>query len=419
MMNEAYKQHAQIRLVGQVGTSLWDVTATCSFMFYATVLKKFVRHSIIEDWMWYCGIGMIAVQLPGWGNGLLLAAAIVISMNNRSLDTSLEKKSTLEHIESFTPFRALLMLLTVYCILAVDFELFPSRHMKTESTGHSLMDVGVGAFIVSHGVSLSYKIVCCPYSAIRKWLKTSFPLAVCGLIRILLIKGTNYHEHVTEYGVHWNFFFTLSLMPVLFSPMVPLLLTLRGYGCVPVVIAILCLHQYCCTIYEDYLSSDNRQSLFDMNKEGVVSLPGYLVLFCGGILFGNTLRNSGYQKLFLLSFFCLITSVVCDSLIQPCSRKFCNAAYVTSVLFISSFVLSLLAAFPNEDVGCGEFISSLSKYGLQIFLVSNLLTGCVNISIQTLSCSTMVSVVILSLYLFVSTTVSVKLLKGLTKKFTS
>ena len=37
------------------------------------------------------------------------------------------------------------MLQTVFCILAIDFPLFPRHAAKTLTYGHSVMDLGVGA----------------------------------------------------------------------------------------------------------------------------------------------------------------------------------------------------------------------------------------------------------------------------------
>ncbi len=48
-------------------------------------------------------------------------------------------------------------------------------------------------------------------------VQSSLPLWILGVGRVISVKGTDYHEHVAEYGVHWNFFFTLAVVKVLTS----------------------------------------------------------------------------------------------------------------------------------------------------------------------------------------------------------
>lgn len=52
--------------------------------------------------------------------------------------------------------------------------------------------------------------------SIMKSLTSSLPLLVIGLGRLVSVKGIDYHEHVSEYGLHWNFFFTLAATKVMF-----------------------------------------------------------------------------------------------------------------------------------------------------------------------------------------------------------
>ena len=43
------------------------------------------------------------------------------------------------------------------------------------------------------------------------------PLLALGLARLLSVKASGYHEHVSEYGLHWNFFFSLAASKLIAS----------------------------------------------------------------------------------------------------------------------------------------------------------------------------------------------------------
>ena len=116
-------------------------------------------------------------------------------------------------------FRAYVVIATAIAILAVDFAIFPRRLAKAETFGSGLMDVGVGSFIISNaivspearGVSTGNSGFISP---VIRSLKSSLPLLVLGIMRFISVKGSDYQEHVSEYGTHWNFFFTLFIVRV-------------------------------------------------------------------------------------------------------------------------------------------------------------------------------------------------------------
>ena len=121
-----------------------------------------------------------------------------------------------------TLLRTYITLFTAIAILAVDFNIFPRRLAKAETYGSGLMDVGVGMFMLAHGITApEARCQSNRRLSLRSYLKlllvtvkNILPLFVVGLLRLIFVKGTDYQEHVTEYGVHWNFFFTIAVVRV-------------------------------------------------------------------------------------------------------------------------------------------------------------------------------------------------------------
>jgi phosphatidylinositol glycan class W len=155
-----------------------------------------------------------------------------------------------------------IVLLTCIAILAIDFPVFPRRHGKTETFGLSLMDTGVGLFIVSSAVTSKYARTtfsthstllqgqCLPKHQVKhesnpskdspkpsnhtwsvsyalRWfsqllyqcsqqlylhsMKHSIVLGL-GIGRVIVLEALQYQKHVSEYGYHWNFFVTLFVV---------------------------------------------------------------------------------------------------------------------------------------------------------------------------------------------------------------
>ena len=136
------------------------------------------------------------------------------------IDSHAIHKAKLGEQKSFIVwYRSIVNLMTAIAILAVDFPVFPRRLAKSETYGFGGMDNGVGFFVIANAIvspearGKHYQIPV--LSQLRHSLTGCIPLLLLGFGRLLAVKGTDYHEHVTEYGVHWNFFFTLAALKVI------------------------------------------------------------------------------------------------------------------------------------------------------------------------------------------------------------
>lgn len=196
-----------------------------------------------------------------------------------------------------TTYRGAMMIITCCSILAVDFPVFPRRFAKTESFGTSLMDMGVGSFVFAAGTvaarqQLKEEISGAPSfnDRLKTALRHSVPLLALGLIRLWSVKGLEYAEHVSEYGVHWNFFFTLGLLPLVFAIFQPILRFTPSYGLLAFIFAI--CYELLLYIPEGMkvyiiLSERKPDDWLSQNREGVFSLIGYFCIFLAGISIGH------------------------------------------------------------------------------------------------------------------------------------
>lgn len=313
-----------------------------------------------------------------------------------------------------TYFRSICFLLTAFCILAVDFKIFPRRFAKTESYGFGLMDTGVGFFIVSNGFVVKADL----RKHIIKALKSSLPLIFLGILRCVSIKKLDYHQHVSEYGIYWNFFFTLAVVKLI----CPLILANWPNGALWTSVLLAVMHQTALSsgIEEWVVRENTREDILSANKEGVVSLPGYLSLYLAAIYIGKVLNRDNIDlqadvirsfKLFITSaLFFFLTVILLPEL--NVSRRLINLTYITWILALTFLLLGLciiveisvrvsyfIVGRTNYDNIVPIIIDAVNYNSLTFFIIANMLTGVINICIKTLYVPILPSILILMIYM--------------------
>ncbi|XP_042462075.1 uncharacterized protein At4g17910-like isoform X3 [Zingiber officinale] len=241
---------------------------------------------------------------------------------------------------TITSYRVLVVIMTCLSILAVDFKIFPRRYAKTETYGTSMMDLGVGSFVIVNAL-VSRKA---RNSISMNWmatLKSTSPLILLGFGRLISTTGVDYQAHVGEYGVHWNFFFTLAAVSLLSS-----LCDIDPKYCGIVGLLILVGYQ-ACLLYglNVYLLSNERMAdIVSQNKEGLFSIFGYWGMYLIGvhlghyILFGNhsSLKARNIQAtratVWIVCVLFWFLTIILDKYVERVSRRMCNLAYVTQVI---------------------------------------------------------------------------------------
>ncbi|XP_035289244.1 phosphatidylinositol-glycan biosynthesis class W protein [Anguilla anguilla] len=364
-------------------------------------------------------------------------------------------------------FRVLVNVKTAISILAVDFSVFPRRYAKAETYGTGVMDFGVGAYIFANALvcpeARRKEVYVSKISYVAKQLLSVWPLALLGMARLISLKVTGYHEHVTEYGVHWNFFFTLAVVRVVASVILALFPVNRSWFCA-LIIGGLYQTTLEMTELKSFIihNSDRMGGFLSANKEGVFSVIGYIAIYLAGVQVGlyvmqaRTLVKDWIKavcNLLLGSFGLFAFLYVCQTVIEPVSRRMANLSFCVwtvaqSLFFLSCFgIADIVLVFSKSLANCTLISSSwnpiknaksetlsaekirdkmegfcliqaVNRNQLLFFLLANIFTGFTNAVVDTVSCNNFHSVCVLLCYMFMNCFIIFILhLKKITAKF--
>ncbi|XP_020280539.1 phosphatidylinositol-glycan biosynthesis class W protein-like isoform X2 [Pseudomyrmex gracilis] len=502
---EHYRLEKEAFVSDHGGTTPYEVIFTllpnvCGILLTTTTLgvfRKCTQHknvNVIIEFMLIVIPTILCCTVLSEYSGSMCIVMIFISAMNLTLlwnEKTIRSNTAVPSIATRKPFltnfRALTNIITAICILAVDFRSFPRKFAKTEVYGYSLMDTGVGLFILANAVvapqtrdffldrQTRFQDI------LRKNLKDCFRncalLLLLGLGRFVAVELIGYQKHVSEYGVHWNFFVTLAVVKFIISMITS---TISSKYSLFSGIWILGMHEYTMNtkgLKTWVLGNSPRDEFFSANREGLISVPGYVGLYFLGIAVGRIIYST-YQKFHTklkmttsiklynvdvvisynasillcikLSFICAIAYIAtlfCDSYFKV-SRRLANAGYCLWILSLTVLLLMLLLLVDfvldliNHTVDIPyveskkergkrimldlilnvkkdienkreenkeyvvkkslEIFDAVNYNSLFFFLLSNVMTGLVNLVTYTLYVKDSVAVLILIVYMAIT-----------------
>lgn len=405
--------------------------------FSVLTLPIVLASTVLSSVLHHVTVGLVAVSA---GLCCHINSSPCARRRPNTLSAFLQSHVGFRQVPFVTLSRVFVNVITAISILAVDFPVFPRRYAKTETYGTGVMDFGVGAYVFVNALV-------CPEARRRsnsgsnrnnltKQLVSVWPLVALGILRLASIKMTGYPEHVTEYGLHWNFFFTLATVRAAASLVFAVFPA--GWSWT---FAVLISGSYQLALeypgLKDFLfhSTDRQSSFIHANREGLFSVLGYVAIYMAGVQVGLFLMQPRSRvgqwllvivTLLLGSLVLYVALCLCQALLEPVSRRlanlpFCIWAVAQSLLFISWLaVADAVLLFSTWTSGCGPLPSSWSlrasgktcheaehclvqavnRNQLLFFLVANVLTGLTNSMVDTLSCSGVCSLCVLLIYMF-------------------
>ncbi len=328
-----------------------------------------------------------------------------------------------------TAYRGAMMIITCLAILAVDFRIFPRRFASVESWGTSLMDLGVGSFVFSMGVVSARPVLVNKAKGVETTILSSFSksftssltLVAHGIARVILSDLFNYKQEVTQYGVHWNIFFTLALI----GPLTSLLVGIQKRVSRSVTALIISIAYELALTKLDLISfilEAPRTNFFTENREGIFSTIGYVSVFLVGqstglhllpnrkpkfdknnkptdnLVFYITTRTFFYGALYLIASYFYPFDV---------SRRLTNLPYTLWVCFFNTAFLSAYVLIERFFFGVNKVeydksvpltLDVVNANSTVVFLLAYILTGVIDLNIDTFKVGDIQALLILIIY---------------------
>ncbi|GAV08612.1 hypothetical protein RvY_18277 [Ramazzottius varieornatus] len=431
--------------------------------FFVLVLPVLSTVTILSGWLTSLLIFLAITSL--FASAVRIALSSGMTRQKDDLQVGEQAQAGRQSLEFMvvSQFRGCVLLLACVTILAVDFPVFPRQMGKTERQGYSVMDLGVGAFVIANALAApqTKEMERSSWKMVVKEVQDTLVLLILGFSRFVSVLLTDYPVPEAEYGKHWNFFCTLAFVKILGR----LAAVLVPPGAVAALGVCLAIVYECCLrlgLYSFVLDAADKavpassssivQFLID-NRSGLSSCLGFLAMFLMWLYVGRLFRNQRQSTAAILRLFqdlALYSLVLYGAtLMLPLpSRRVVNMSYMfwvsyqamaflaftllTRLLLVSIDQSSavLLQSFDPRNVKSslwniyqafqeGKFevdltshraslftptiLSAMNYNSMAIFLLANVLTGLINLSIDTTKCGDLVSMLILTAYLTVIT----------------
>ncbi|KNC54673.1 uncharacterized protein AMSG_01524 [Thecamonas trahens ATCC 50062] len=374
-MDDAWREAREAHVAGLSGSPLWVVCAVSLVLPVAAAASM-----AMSRWP----VAAYAVRVFLLPPGLLQAGVAALST-----------------------YRAMVMVATAVAILAVDFDAFPRMYAKTEVHGVSLMDVGVGSFVFSKGMVTPPE----RKATLGAFVANLAPLLVMANIRLVVHKAIGYQEHVSEYGVHLSFYHTLcGILVVAWT-----LPRMSRAAAAALGLAAAAAYQLALTGYDSgalqaYLLDPDpvsrTTSFAAANREGLYSLGGYagLLLLGMGVGAGRNLASPRRLLAIAAAAWAVYAGLVLGFGLQA-SRRLANGPYIAWIVAHNVSLLAALVAL-HAYGGRGAWKQAISPavafvngHQLLFFILANLGTGIVNLSIDTLSFGPTFALIVVSCYI--------------------
>ncbi|CAF1342774.1 unnamed protein product [Adineta steineri] len=415
-----YRQRKELFVSNLNGTTLYETASVlinmCTTYFLCQILKpSFVNNLFFNFLFENCIIIIPLISICTLSSSIShifhfviwsIALFIYFLKKSSSINNSQAINKSYSRLIELT--RGQILIVTCICILAVDFSIFPRRYAKTENYGYSIMDLGVGAFTITHGMVSSEARN--KQTNFKELLVENFVLFILGLIRLISVKYFSYIEHISEYGIHWNFFLTLCFMKLIGNSLLLITKNLFALICLTLLFHEIILLRY--LQFDNYLIEVNnlRIGFIDANREGIFSLGGYVCLYLIGIFFGRLIINYERNQQFLqMTIKFSIAMIILCGISYNTSRKLCNFGYISSTtglacLIIASYSIILWLLIRKGYSTESTLLKYVNQKGFDMFLLANVLTGIINLNLNTIDTSNSVALCIIIIYMFVLST---------------